>query len=76
MGATADLSIDDGVCSGHGRCYATAPELFEPDDDEGKGIVIAQPSGDQVELAGRAARSCPEQAVRVSVLTTTGGELS
>ena len=25
------LSIDTEKCQGHGRCYALAPELFEPE---------------------------------------------
>ena len=26
------VRVDDERCEGHGRCYALAPELFEPDD--------------------------------------------
>ena len=27
------LRIDAEMCTGHGRCYALAPEVFEPDED-------------------------------------------
>ena len=60
------ISIDEAKCAGHGRCYALAPELFAPDDDEGFGQVIAQPNADQLGDARRAADNCPEQAVDVS----------
>ena len=59
------ISIDPASCTGHGRCYALAPELFEP-DDEGRGAVLqARPPADLQEQAGRAAAGCPERAVRL-----------
>ena len=27
----ATLRIDRDICTGHGRCYDTAPDLIEPD---------------------------------------------
>ena len=27
------LHIDADACTGHGRCYVLAPEVFEPDDE-------------------------------------------
>lgn len=58
------VRIDDDLCVGHGRCYALAPELFEP-DDIGQGQVIgdgAVPAG-QEDAARKAAANCPERAV-------------
>jgi ferredoxin len=59
------LRIDEEVCTGHGRCYVLAPELFEP-DDYGHGSVL---SGDVPEgLADKArlaASNCPERAITV-----------
>lgn len=60
------VAIDRERCSGHGRCYAMAPELFV-DDEAGYGHVVddgAVPLGSEEE-ARRAAVSCPEQAVRI-----------
>jgi len=68
MTPAADLSIDREACCGHGRCYAIAPSLFEPDDDEGRSRVAAQPTGDQLDTARRAAQNCPEQAITLDVL--------
>lgn len=68
------LAIDHTVCSGHGRCYAVAPELFEPGDDEGRGHVVAQPTVDQMDDAHRAVQNCPEQAVSIQTLTADDKE--
>ena len=58
--------MDDERCQGHGRCYATAPELFEPDDvgdghEIGDGVV---PDGlhDKARLA---VANCPERAIYI-----------
>ncbi len=58
------VRVDDDRCEGHGRCYALAPELFEP-DDIGNGRAI----GDGTVVAGMedkarlAVANCPEGAV-------------
>ena len=61
------VGIDENRCTGHGRCYVTAPALFT-DDDMGRGQVIG--NGDvgagQMEAAEQAAASCPEQAVALT----------
>ena len=58
--------IDLEICHGHGRCYALAPDVFEP-DDRGHGLVV---SGDLSEdLRGHAeiaAANCPERAITVT----------
>jgi len=60
---TVKIRIDSELCTGHGRCYVVAPELFEC-DDEGYGQVI---SGDvapeHAEAARKAVLACPERAV-------------
>jgi len=59
------ISIDHETCTGHGRCYALAPELFDA-DDEGYGRVL-DASGtvplDLEDAARRAAGNCPERAI-------------
>jgi len=63
---TMRVRVDDDRCEGHGRCYAVAPELFEP-DDIGNAIVVGDgdvPAG--FEAKGRlAAENCPEHAVTI-----------
>jgi ferredoxin len=60
------VRIDEERCEGHGRCYALAPELFEP-DEIGNGRVLgdgAVPAGLE-EKARLAAANCPELAVLI-----------
>ena len=60
------ITLDSTKCQGHGRCYALAPQVFEP-DDIGNGIEI----GDGVvppeleDVARRAVENCPEQAIEL-----------
>lgn len=61
------LTIRPDLCSGHGRCYAVAPELIEPDDEgfaSPRGVAI-EIGADQLDLAQAAADACPEQAIEV-----------
>jgi ferredoxin len=57
------ISIDRPACMGHGRCYALAPDLCEPDDD-GYGVVVQAEVTPELEAEARAAAGgCPERAV-------------
>ncbi|HKA83898.1 MAG TPA: ferredoxin [Acidimicrobiales bacterium] len=60
------VRIDAEMCTGHGRCYALAPEVFEPDDD-GHGAVLhgGEVVAGQEDAARRAANNCPERAITV-----------
>jgi ferredoxin len=57
------ILLDSERCTGHGRCYSLAPELFDC-DDRGYGIVITPdvPAGLE-EQARTAALNCPENAI-------------
>ena len=60
------VHVDQERCEGHGRCYATAPEVFVADDignghELGDGTV---PPGLEHQ-ARRGAANCPERAVVV-----------
>lgn len=60
------VRVDADRCEGHGRCYALAPAIFEPDD-----IGNAQVSGDGHVAPGNESRArlavanCPEQAISI-----------
>lgn len=57
------ISIDRSLCSGHGRCFSLAPEVFDY-DDEGFGVPKSEVIGPELEAAaGRAVGACPEQAI-------------
>jgi ferredoxin len=60
------LTIDTEICTGHGRCYVVAPDLFDSDDD-GRGVVLRAEVPPELEPSARTAEaSCPERAVRLS----------
>ena len=59
------ITLDRERCTGHGRCYMLAPEVFDT-DDEGYGVLLVDdgivPPG--LEAAARkAAANCPEEAI-------------
>jgi ferredoxin len=59
------LVLDDAACVGHGRCYALAPDVFEPDD---MGHCILRHEEVPDELADQArtgAQACPEDALTI-----------
>jgi branched-chain amino acid transport system ATP-binding protein len=59
------LSIDSDRCSGHGRCYALAPQLFGC-DELGKGTVTVDTVPDaDLEDGANAVATCPEQAIEL-----------
>lgn len=59
------VSVDRARCTGHGRCYTLAPEVFDADDD-GYSVVrseVLRPGLD--DAARRAAANCPEDAITI-----------
>lgn len=60
------IVLDSNKCQGHGRCYALAPQLFEP-DDEGFAVLRCdgEVSADLEDEARLAADNCPEYAIEV-----------
>jgi ferredoxin len=59
------ICIDADRCSGHARCWETAPDLLV-DDEDGRGVVRVPDADVPPELeeqARTAARVCPEGAV-------------
>jgi ferredoxin len=64
----AVLTVDASRCTGHGRCYATAPTLLS-DDDEGfvtlRGGSL-EVDDDQLPDAEEAAAACPERAITLT----------
>jgi ferredoxin len=59
--------VDENLCTGHGRCYTVASEVFSADDDgwnadRGKTVTVAPGREEAAELG---ARSCPERAIAI-----------
>ncbi|HEV3226395.1 MAG TPA: ferredoxin [Acidimicrobiales bacterium] len=58
------IHVDNSRCEGHGRCYAVAPALFEPDDiGNGHEIADGAVAPGQEHEARLAVSNCPERAV-------------
>jgi ferredoxin len=62
------LRIDGGLCTGHGRCYSVAPDVYAPDDEgfsDNRDIEREVVPGHE-ESARLGAYSCPEGAILLS----------
>jgi ferredoxin len=63
------VTVDPERCHGHARCLATAPELFEWDDQGDQARVVAGVDPAEYERQAEAAvANCPEQAIALIVL--------
>ncbi len=58
------IVVDKSRCAGHARCNATAPEIFRLDDNGYIDIESFDVQPGDEESARRAARACPERALR------------
>ncbi|MET9491231.1 ferredoxin [Nocardia sp. NPDC006630] len=59
------ITIDTAKCSGHARCWATASEVFDLDDN-GYALPLDADVPKALENAARAgAQACPEGAITV-----------
>jgi ferredoxin len=57
------IRIDSEICTGHGRCYMLAPDVFDT-DDSGYGVVIEpEVRPEFLEQAESARQNCPERAI-------------
>ena len=60
------VHVDEERCEGHGRCYALAPNLFEPDDiGNGHAVGDGTVAPEEQDRARLAAANCPEQAITI-----------
>jgi ferredoxin len=59
------IRLDEDACTGHGRCYALAPAVFDA-DDQGHCVVKLAEVPDELEREARAAvANCPEVALTI-----------
>ena len=59
------LRIDEVLCTGHGRCYMLAPEIYG-EDERGHCIVLQAEIGPELEMrAELGVEACPEGALRL-----------
>jgi ferredoxin len=55
--------IDREICMGHGRCYMTAPDLFDSDGDGFPHVLREARTAQDVAALRRAMANCPEHAI-------------
>jgi ferredoxin len=59
------VRIDRSLCSGHGRCFSLAPEVFDYDEDGFSVLKLETITPDLEPAARRGATGCPERAIAV-----------
>ncbi|WP_322760985.1 ferredoxin [Frankia sp. Cr2] len=65
---TVQIMVDPTRCTGQGRCYSLAPEVFDTDDDGfclPRGVTFVV-TADRARAARLGASSCPEDAIAVA----------
>lgn len=50
-------------CTGHGRCWTLAPDVFDADDNGYCATASVEVGPEQEAYALRAVKSCPEHAI-------------
>ena len=57
--------VDAAACTGHGRCYGLAPEVFAPDDEGHSELVIEDVPESLRDSVMIGMQSCPERAISI-----------
>jgi ferredoxin len=60
------VSVDPDRCTGHGRCYTLAPDIFDADEVGHSIVLIEEVSGELEEHAVTGEKNCPEEAITLS----------
>jgi len=63
-GLSVHVEVDQKRCAGHGQCAATAPEIYELDDD-GFCLPVGEVPDSVAEDAREGAYACPETAIEL-----------
>ena len=59
----ARVSVDPELCTGHGRCYTLAPDVFDADEVGHSVVIVDEVSGELEKHAVIGERNCPERAI-------------
>jgi ferredoxin len=60
------VSVDPERCTGHGRCYSLAPDVYDADDLGRSIVLVDEVSGDLEQHAAVGQQNCPESAITLS----------
>ncbi len=68
------VHVDTRACSGQARCWATAPGIYQLNDDGYNDSEDCEVGPDALAEASRGALACPEHALKL--IDSTGSEVS
>ena len=57
--------LDKAACSGHARCYAIAPQVYDLDDEGFNSVDEADVPAELESVARDGAEACPEHAIAI-----------
>lgn len=57
------VQVNQEMCEGHGKCQASAPEVFELRDDDVSYVLVDDVPEELEPKVERAIRLCPRQAI-------------
>jgi ferredoxin len=60
------VAVDPDLCTGHGRCYSLAPDVFDADEVGHSVVLVEDVSGELEAQASVGEQNCPEQAITLS----------
>ena len=60
------ISVHADRCTGHGRCYTLAPDVFGADEVGHCVVLVEDVSGELEPQALEGEQNCPEQAITLS----------
>ena len=60
------IRVDRELCTGHGRCYMLAPEVYGEDERGHCAPLLREVPEEHHEAARRGALACPEQAIELT----------
>ena len=60
------VSVAADLCTGHGRCYTLAPDVFDADEVGHCVVLVEDVSGELEAQALEGEQNCPEQAITLS----------
>ncbi|OBA71171.1 cytochrome [Mycobacterium sp. 1554424.7] len=58
--------VDPDLCTGHGRCYTLAPDVYDADEVGHCVVRVEEVSGELEAQAAVGEQNCPEQAITLS----------
>jgi ferredoxin len=59
------VRIDSNLCSGHGRCYTLAPDVFGSDDNGYSLLKVSDVPTELEDQARSGVANCPERAISI-----------